>query len=435
MTFDDGDPLEARGRVAAAASGMPLWPHIEQVHVAVYARAGDGRMTAPEASGRERTYGQWWDSTERRVTVAIDEIRRVGLAAYRGAGAGADDAAFLLDVNLDKSIQGDHARGIGKLPGIIDAARSGRLDLAPSITVVRERPASAVVDAGPTGSGRLLCRFAMNLAIDKARSSGVALVAARASGEILTPYVNQAVAAGMVGLAMVQSVPTVAPLGGHGPLLGNGPMAIGVPAAAHDPVILDMSFTQSSSSGVMMAADQGQQVPEGVLLDDHGRPTTDARDYPDAELASRFGGIHAKGTLVPLGGSHKGYAMVFAIGLLTSLLADASPPWELYYHLPERGTYGTLLLAADPQAFRAGGADDTVAAVDEFIDVVKSSPRNERVEEILYPGERSQALKRARRAEGFIAIPASDYEGLVGLAAEAGVPPPQPSHERATDAP
>ena len=354
------------------------------------------------------------------------ELRRVGLAAYRAAGATADDAEFLLDINLEKSVQGDHARGLGKVPDIIAAARAGRLDLNPQISVLRERPAGAVVDGGAHGSGRIVCRYAMGLAVEKARTCGVALVAARASGEILTPYVQQAVAAGMVGVAMVQSVPTVAPLGGHGPLLGNGPMAIGVPSAIHDPVILDMSFTQSSSSGVLLAAEQGQPVPDGVLLDEHGNPSTNSLDYPDHELTARLGGIHARGTLAPLGGGHKGYAMIFAIGLLTTLLADASPPWELYYHLPERGTYGTLLMAVDIDAFRSDGLQGGLVAVDEFIDTVKGSPRNDGVDEILYPGERSQALKRKRKEAGLIPIPKSHFEGLVQLANDVGVPPPRP---------
>src|SRR4051812_15428929 len=206
-------------------------------------RADVARGNVRESTSRERTFGQWWDSTEPRVSVSIDDIRRVGRAAYVSAGADPADADFLLDVNLDKAIQGDHARGLGKLPGIIAAARSGALDLRPDIRIVRERAASAVVDAGRSGSGRLLCRFAMGLAIEKARENGVGFVAARSSGEILTPYVRQAVEAGAVGLVMVQSVPTVAPLGGRGPLLGNAPLAIGVPAGDRDPVILDMSFT------------------------------------------------------------------------------------------------------------------------------------------------------------------------------------------------
>lgn len=383
-----------------------------------------GEAEVGDEGGDERTYGQWWDSTEPRVMVALDEIRRVGSAAYLAAGARRDDVDFLLDVNLDKAIQGDHARGLGKLPGIIAAARSGKLELDPEVDVVRERPASAVLDGGPTGSGRIVCRRAMDLAIDKARSNGIGFVAARSSGEILTPYVNQALDAGMIAIVMVQSVPTVAPLGGKGPLLGNGPMAIGVPADQHDPVILDMSFTQSSSSGVLLAAEQGQQVPEGMVLDEHGHPTVDANDYPDHELEAIHGGIHARGTLAPLGGNHKGYAMVFMVGLLTSVLADASPPWELYYHLPERGTYGTLLIAIDPAGFRSDSSAPVGRAVDAFIDMVKGSPRREGVDEILYPGERSQALKRERRAEGVISLPASHHAGLVELAVDLGIEPP-----------
>jgi hypothetical protein len=42
--IDGPDPSQARGRVAAAAAGMVLWPYIEQVHVALYSpvHKGDG---------------------------------------------------------------------------------------------------------------------------------------------------------------------------------------------------------------------------------------------------------------------------------------------------------------------------------------------------------------------------------------------------------
>ena len=91
---------------------------------------------------RSRTFGQWWDSNEPFVRASIDELTRVGTAAYESAGARPDDALFLFDTNLDKAIQGDHARGLGKLPGLIAAARAGRLDLCPTIEIVRERSAT-----------------------------------------------------------------------------------------------------------------------------------------------------------------------------------------------------------------------------------------------------------------------------------------------------
>ena len=372
----------------------------------------------------QRTFGQWWDSDEPRVSVPIDALCRVGQGAYEAAGATAEDAEFLFAVNLDKALQGDHARGLGKVPGIIASARAGTLDLQPRIEVVRERGATAVVDGGPRANGRLVCKRAMELAVAKATEFGIGMVGARSSGEILTPYVRIAVDRGMVGLVLVQSVPTVAPLGGYQPLLGNGPMAIGVPARDHDPVILDMSFTQSSASGMLLAAEQREQVAPGLLLDERGEPTTDATAFPDPPVVAT-GGIGVRGTLTPLGGSHKGYAMVFMIGLLASTLTETSPPWELFYDLPVRGRYGTVLAAVDPSAFDPG---DVAGKVDGFIDKLAGAPRKPGVDEILYPGQRSQQLRRDRRAAGVCDIPASHFEAMGRLAAELGLDPlPGPS--------
>ena len=374
---------------------------------------------------RLRTFGQWWDSTEPFVRVRVDDIESLGHAAYLSVGTAPDDATYLVATNLDKAIQGDHARGVGRVAGLIAAIKAGKLDVTAEIRVVHEKGATAVVDGGERASGRLVARNAMLLAIDKAREFGVGFVGARGTAEILTPLVKLATDAGMVGMAMVQSVPTVAPLGGFQPLLGNAPMAWGVPARNRDPVILDMAFTQSSASPVMMAAEQGQQIEPGLLLDEHGNPTTNASDFPDWELTNKTGntGVAVKGSLVPLGDSHKGFAMVFLIGLLSSILTDTSPPWELYHHLPKRGRYGTLCLAIDPSALDPTGA--TGDLVDAFCDRITGAPRKEGVDEILYPGLRSQQLKRERRAAGVFAIPRSHYDSLAQLARDIGHPIPQ----------
>jgi LDH2 family malate/lactate/ureidoglycolate dehydrogenase len=371
----------------------------------------------PRMGDAKRTYGQWWDSTEPRVRVSIADLERVGRAAYESVGASPDDASFLTATNLDKAIQGDHARGIGKIPGLIAAARAGKLDMAPTVEIVREHGATAIVDGGPKAFGRLVCKFGIDLAIDKAREFGVGFVGARATAELLTPFIARAVDQGMVAMAMVQSVPTVAPLGGTVALLGNAPMAWGVPTSEREPVICDMSFTQSSASPILTAADQGEQIAPGLLLDEHGNPTTNAADFPDWDLIRATGGtgVAVKGSLVPLGDSHKGFAMVFLIGLLSSMLTDTDPPWTLYHHLPERGRYGTTLLVIDPRRLDASG--NVYAKVDAFIDMVTSAPRKQGVDEILYPGLRSQQLKRERRAEGAIAIPASQFAAMSELAA------------------
>jgi len=370
--------------------------------------------------GPARTFGQWWDSTEPRVGVSIVELTAIAQRAFESVGATADDAAFLTETYLDKAIQGDHARGVGRIPSLVASARAGTLDLRPTIEVVRETSATAVVDGGPRASGRLVCRAGMNMAIEKARHCGIGMVGARGSAGGLTPFVRMAIDAGMIGMAMVQSVPTVAPFGGYEPLLGNAPVAWGVPSSTLEPVIVDMSFTQSSASPIVMAAEQGQSVAPGLVLDEYGNPTTNAADFPNWELTHAPGseGLSAKGTLVPLGDSHKGFAMVFVVGLLCSILTDTSPPWELYRDVPQPGRYGTVLAAIDPSAFDPSGA--VGARVDAFCDRVTSAPRKPGVEEILYPGLRSQQLRAARRAEGWFEIPRSHYDLFVRLATDIG---------------
>jgi LDH2 family malate/lactate/ureidoglycolate dehydrogenase len=159
------------------------------------------------------------------------------------------------------------------------------------------------------------------------------------------------------------------------------------------------------------------------LLDHEGRPTTDAREFPDRELMEKLeGGFAVRGTLLPLGNSHKGAGLVFIVGLLSHLLTDTSPPWELFYDLPERGRYGTVLVAVDPLAFDASG--EAPSKVDAFVDRVTCAPRAPDAESILYPGQRSQALKRERRDSGFVDLPESHFDGICVLARELGIAEP-----------
>lgn len=369
---------------------------------------------------RRRTYGQWWESTDEFVEVAISAVEALCRDAYIAAGASADDAAYLTRTNLDKAIQGDHARGVGRVPGLIAAIRLGKLDVTAPTRVVHSSAAVAVVDGGELASGRLVGRDGMVLAIERARDHGVGLVAVRGTAEILTPLVELAVDAGMIGMAMVQSVPTVAALGSFGPMFGNAPMAWGVPGRHEPPFILDMAFTQSSASPVLMAAEQGEALPPGFILDERGQPSTDPNDFPDWPLTRATGntGVAVKGSLVPLGANHKGMAMVMLIGLLSCALTGTSPPWELYHHLPKRGRYGLLCLAINPDALDPTGA--TRDRVDEFLRAIRAAPRQPGVDEILYPGLRSQQLKHERRARDRMAIPRSHLDALNALAAEIG---------------
>ena len=370
---------------------------------------------------RRRTFGQWWDSTEEQVTVALDAVRRVSLAALQSVGATAEDAVFLLDIALDKALQGDPVRGMVRVPGWVNAARRGDLDLRPDVHILRETSATAIVDGGPRAEHALVCRYAIDLATEKARTHGVGWVTARAHGEILTPFIKRAAAQDMVVMVMTQSFPSVAPIGGMGPFLGNAPVGFGIPATRHAPVILDMSVTQTSATPVANAARQGQEIPPDSILDERGEPTMDSREFVRPDWTGPASYV-PRGSLLPLGGArsgHKGYALVFVVGLLSYLLSDTSPPWDLGRDLEEPGRYGTLFLVIDPST--ALPVEEFKSRVDEYIDRVKSSPKKPGVVDILYPGERSQQLQREGRERNQVSMPASHYHALVELAGEMGM--------------
>jgi L-2-hydroxycarboxylate dehydrogenase (NAD+) len=368
---------------------------------------------------RPRTHGQWWSSTEEFVSVAYDAARNVGIVGYESAGASAGDASFLVDARLDKALQGDSVRGLGQMLETISAAKRGAVDLSPKMSVLKAKGASALVGSADNAHHLLVSKFAMELAIKKARRYGVGWVGSQSPGGALGSYAKLATTHDMVGIAMNQTAPTVAPLGSALPLLGNAPLAAGIPAKRHDPVIMDLALTQSTGRGIALAALQNQAIPEGVLLDRLGNPTTDPNELYDSEWLKRGGTLVARGSLVPLGSNHKGYALIFIIGLLTSVLTNTDPPWNLGRDAINQGKFGALFVAIDPSVVCP--IDEFKAKVDEFIDRVKSAPTKPGASEVLYPGERSQELQRRGRQLNSVSIPVSQYRDLVDLAHELGL--------------
>jgi LDH2 family malate/lactate/ureidoglycolate dehydrogenase len=377
---------------------------------------------------QERTGGQWWQIQGNYVTVKLDSVRKLLLAAYRDdLGMSPDDAKFYMDIWLDKAIQGDHARGFARILSFVQAVRDKRINVKPQIKVMQETSNFALVDGGDLAAQPLVAKAAMDLAIKKARNGGgIAFSGCRAQSQILTAHLKQAIEADMIGIIFTQSFPTVAPYGGAGPLFGNAPVGFAIPAGKHDPIIFDASLTNSSASGMFLAAKQKEKVAPQMLLDRHGMPTTDATEFPDMDgYMDPTYGPDAAGSLTGLGDNHKGYGLVFLTALLSYVLTDTSAPWELFYRVNKdrKALYGSVYIAIDPKVVMP--LDKFKGLVDGFIDHTKGHPRRKGVDEILYPGEKSQRLKRERNKVGMISIPESHFKGLCDVADLVGLPRPE----------
>jgi len=342
-----------------------------------------------------------------------DVLRDFAAGVFTAAGLSAEDAAISADCLVAADLRGTHSHGVIRLPFLVRRLAQGGANPAPQIRVLRDAPATALLD-GDGGLGAVTAHRAMTLAMEKAARSGVGLVLARNSDFIGTCAYSAMLALekDMIGLTWTNGAPGMAPWGGRRNAIGNNPLGIAVPAGRCPPVVLDMAMSVSAGGKVRLAAKRGEQIPSGWILDQEGHDTQD----PAA--------LEAGGTLLPLG--HKGFGLAVIGEILAGVLGDASilgeiPPW---FSAPERRVgSGHLHLAIDIAAFRS--PDGFRQRVDQMAETLKGTPRREEAQEILLPGERAARSEAARILSG-VPIPPEIALDLRHLAEAYGVPAPEP---------
>jgi LDH2 family malate/lactate/ureidoglycolate dehydrogenase len=244
---------------------------------------------------------------------------------------------------------------------------------------VHETATAALVDGG-NNVGYVAVYRGMEIAIAKAKDAGIASVGVYNSyySGRNAYYLERVAMAGLVGLHTASGAPHVVPPGGMRPALGTNPIAFAFPSAT-GPVIFDIGTASLMWGDVLLHAETGAPLGEGLAVDAEGSPTTDAR-------------AAAKGGVTPWGG-HKGFGLSFAIQAL-GLLAGAMLP---------RGNpqdYGFLFLVIDPGALLPGS--DYAAQISALMLAIKDVPRQPGVAEIRLPSERAFRERERRRTEGIL---------------------------------
>src|SRR5216683_2938805 len=232
--------------------------------------------------------------------------------AFEAAGLPAGDAEQVAGLMVEADLRGSDTHGVIRLPIYVRRLKAGGINKRPSIRLVQDKPAAALVD-GDNGMGHLVMRFAAETAIGKAKRSGVAWVGARMSNHAgpAALYAMMPLAHDMVGIYLaVGSNNHLPPWGARENLLGTNPIAIAIPAQEEPPVVLDMAPTVAAFGKVRLKAQRGEEMPVGWMIGRDGKPLTDPKRADD-------------GLLVPIG-EYKGYGLSLIIGLLAGTLNRAA---------------------------------------------------------------------------------------------------------------
>ncbi|MQA80113.1 MAG: Ldh family oxidoreductase [Streptosporangiales bacterium] len=249
---------------------------------------------------------------------------------------------------------------------------------------------SAVIDGGG-GIGFVVATRAMGVAIEKARASGLAVVVVRNSNHLgaVGLYALAAAEAGFLGLATSNASPIMAAAGSRHKAVSNAPFAYAVPTGLF-PLVLDVAMSATAGMKVRLAAERGEEIPLGWVLDADGRATTDPGAYA------------AGGSLAPLGG-HKGYGLALLTEVLAGALSGAAMTRAVVPWLVEPGTptnAGHAFVVMDVECFM--GRAEFEARMRLLVDEMHELETAPGVDRVVVPGEPEHHAERRAAAEGLV---------------------------------
>ena len=347
--------------------------------------------------------------TDKRVMP--QDLRDFCARAMMRCGLTSADAAVSAQIFATTDAWGTHTHGTRQIRGLMKNVTDGRIDPQATPVVVGDGPAWAMLD-GRQAMPTVVAHQGMRLAMQKATAAGIGYVGVRGSNHFGAAgyYATMALSEDMLGLAMTNTDPWMTVPGGRGPVLGTNPIAFAIPAGTERPVFLDIATSVVAVTKILAAKALGKPVPEGWLVDEHGRPTTDPRDYP------------AKGALLPVG-MHKGYGLAVLVETLTAALTGAAMMREVHcwvFDEPVPPNQGHAFLAMNLPAMMPIAAFKE--RMDRMIREIKESPKAEGIERIYLPGEMEWERAEAAQRDG-MRLPDYVVVNLLGLAEDVGMLP------------
>ncbi len=340
--------------------------------------------------------------------IAADKIQKTAAVLLEGAGASAKEAEIVSRHSIAANLAGHDSHGIIKIPTYIDRVKDGHIVPGAPFEIDRETATTTVIN-GNWGFGYVVSERATEIAIEKAKKSGVAATTIYQQSHVgrLTDYPLMAAKEGLICMMTADSGRTkksVAPFGGREARLGTNPLCIAMPSNLDGPFFIDFATSAAAAGKLEVAVSRGEDVPLGWLLDKDGNPSTNPKD------------LRAGGAVLPLGGNegYKGYGLSAMIEIFSGILPG------LGFGVDPSGKHndGVFIAAFDVEAFRP--LETFKQEVTDFANYLKSTPVASGFEEVLYPGEIEYRKEQKLRAEG-IFVEDSTCAKLNALAEEFGV--------------
>jgi len=324
----------------------------------------------------------------------VSEARKLAIGALKSLAFDDAAAAVTADHLVDAALRGVT---FGSLPRILSIAERNAEtgDHRRPMKVLRETPVSALLDGGDQ-VGYVVAHRATQMAVDKAKRSGIAIVGANNTyyTGLFSFYMEMATREGLVAFAIGNGPAIVAPEGAIDARLGTNPISFGFPSEG-DPIIWDIGTCAIMHGEVQLHRRLGQPLPEGTAIDKTGAPTRDP--------------VEALAGAIKTWGGHRGSGLSIVVQLLGAMCAAPAIS-------PGMREMAYLVIVIDPKLLMPEG--DYPERVTELSDVIRGARPVDPAQRVRMPFDRSAADRRRRIAEDTIEVPDRVYEVLVNMAAK-----------------
>ena len=323
------------------------------------------------------------------VRLGFDALARLVAAAFERHGCVAEVARAIAHNMVTAEQDGAKSHGVFRIPAYLNSLDAGWVDGKATPRVDDVAPAMLRGD-GRNGFALPVLELARPALVEKARTNGIALLTVRNANHFsaVWPDVEPFAREGFIAMAMINSMASVVPHGGHRKVYGTNPLGFAAPRAGGDPLVFDQASSALSNGDVQIAARLGHELLPGVGVDRDGRPTTDPKAVLDGGALLSFGG-------------YKGSSIGMMMEIMAAGLAGGRFSYEVDFSAhPGAATPNTAqtYIVIDPGR---GAVTDFAARIEALIAEIHDAGQ-ERL-----PGDRRYAQRREATANG---IPLNDEE-------------------------
>ena len=336
---------------------------------------------------------------------------------FMSIGVSEEGSATIADVLTTSDLMGIESHGLQRMIMYHGGVKSGRIKPTAQPVVERETPVSAVINAND-GFGHIVGKMAMQMAIDKAKKSGIGMVVVNNSTHygIAGYYSMMAAKQGVLGFSMTNTEALVVPTFGKTPMIGTNPIAVTTPASPY-PLHIDMATSTVPAGKIEVYNKLGKPCPEGWILNANGEVTTNPQEFIDIRANKSDGGLLPLGGAGELHSGHKGYALGVLVELMTAILSGGNTS----YYVRRKRTIEKCchwFMAVDYSMF--GDKDEIEAHMSRFMQELRDSNKAAGHDRIFTHGERELSNFENVKNNG---LKASDktYDELQLIAKEANL--------------